>query len=566
MGLRSKKLISLFFGILFLSLQINCTPKKKDPLSDILTLLILQSLLSDPACTFDPNGVDPLYSDQWHLNNTGQQGGTVSEDARVVPVWNSGISGRNVNVSVVDDGLDTDHEDLSANVSRNISGTNLITDTNSPRHMFSNSAHGTAVGGVIAGRGSNQTGGRGAAPCAKLVGINILEQNTISSSDEFSAMTHRSADIHISNNSWGAPDNFGWLWPSSSLWREGIQSGLRNGRNGLGTIYLWAAGNGAIRSSCPLSDPNCQVDDSNYDGQANYYGVMAIGGIGQNGRKAAYSENGANLWAVAHTQGDNGTSYTTAITTTDASGTRGFNSGSTSGELTNNNYTRRFNGTSSATPLAAGAIALLLERYPNLSWRDVREIVAKSARKNDPLDSGWAVNGAGFNTNHKYGFGAIDTNALFTTAANHTPITVAQKVVAFTTTPNVAIPDNNGTGVTSNVVVGAGSGISNLEYVEFEFGSNHTYFPELRITLTSPSGTVSIISESHFCFTNLNTSASCQTNVSGIINFTGSQIFRFGSAKHLGENPTGTWTVRVIDNGAGDIGNINHLRLRFYGR
>ncbi len=565
MGLHSKKLISFLFGILFLSLQISCTPKKKDPFSDILTLLILQSLLSDPACTFDPNGVDPLYADQWHLNNSGQQGGTVSEDARVVSVWNSGISGRNVNVSVVDDGLDTDHEDLNANVSRNISGINLITDANTPRHMFSNSAHGTAVGGVIAGRGSNQTGGRGAAPCAKLVGINILEQNTISGSDEFSAMTHRSADIHISNNSWGAPDNFGWLWPSSSLWRDGIVSGLSSGRNGLGTIYLWAAGNGA--TACVPSNPNCLVDNSNYDGQANYYGVMAIGGIGQNGRKAAYSENGANLWAVAHTQGDNGTSYTTAITTTDASGTRGFNSGSTSGELSNNNYTRRFNGTSSATPLAAGAIALLLERYPNLNWRDVREIVAKSARKNDPLDSDWVVNGAGFNTNHKYGFGAMDANALLTSAASHTPITVPQKVIAYTTAPNVAIPDNNVTGVTSNVVVGAGSGISNIEFVEFEFGSNHTYFPELRITLTSPFGTASILSENHFCFTNLNTSAPCPGNGSGIINFTGSsQIFRFGSARHLGENPTGTWTVRVIDNGAGDIGNINHLRLRFYGR
>lgn len=559
-----KFVIKLSTIVFIVCLGSNCFIFKKNKNNDdLLNLFLLGILLAEPACTFDPNGSDPLFTDQWHLNNQGQLGGTFLEDARVSSVWNAGVIGRNVTVSVVDDGLDVDHEDLASNVSRSVAGINLITDVASPRHMFSNSAHGTAVGGVIAARGSNGLGGRGAAPCAKLVGINILEQNTISGTDEFSAMTHRATDIHISNNSWGSPDNYGWLWPSTSLWQEGIRNGLSNGRNGKGTIYLWAAGNGANPNT--VASP-VLADDSNYDGQANYYGVMAIGGIGQNGKKASYSENGANLWAVAHTQGNNATAYTTAITTSDASGARGFNSGSTSGELGNANYTKKFNGTSSATPLAAGAVALLLEKYPNLSWRDVRELVAKSARKNDDLDADWTTNGAGFNINHKYGFGAIDANSLLNEAARWTPITGDQKIVSSNiSAPGTAIPDNNGTGVTSNLIVSA-TGITNIEFVEIEFGSNHTYFPELKIELTSPSGTVSVLSDNHLCLTNFTGPVYCPGGGSGISNFTGSSIFRFGSSRYLGEDSNGTWIFRVIDNGAGDTGNINHLRLRFYGR
>ena len=58
------------------------------------------------------------------------------------------------------------------------------------------------------------------------------------------------------------------------------------------------------------------------------------------------------------------------------------------------NYTHIMNGTSAATPMVAGVAALILEANPALTWREVRYILATTARKNDPADSGWQTNGA----------------------------------------------------------------------------------------------------------------------------------------------------------------------------
>ncbi|PJZ47067.1 S8 family serine peptidase [Leptospira brenneri] len=552
--------VSLLFG--------NCKPaSNNDPFSDNLFYVLLLNAIAngrEEDCYFSSAGVngDALYNDQWHLQNLGQLGGTVGEDANVNPVWNQGASGNQVIVSVVDDGLDIRHEDLSSNISVTARGLNLLNNTIYPTHSYSTSFHGTAVGGVIAARGNNFVGVRGAAPCSKLVGVNILEKSTIYSSDEYRAMINESSRVSISNNSWGSPDGYGWLWPSSSLWQQGVREGLLNGKTGKGTVYVWAAGNGANGGT--ISSP-VLVDDANYDGQANFYGVMAIGGIGQDGKKANYSESGANLWVVAHTQGNNATAYTTAISTTDASGSFGLNTGSSSGDYSQSSYTKKFNGTSSATPLAAGVISLLLSKYPNLSWRDVRELVAYSARKNDPADGDWTTNGAGLNINHKYGFGAVDATSLLTRAGTWTPITATHSsYILPVLSPNTPIPDNDlVTGATVNYPVS--TSYTYIEYVDVEFTSNHTYFPELYILITSPSGTTSFLSVPHACANPYNNSL-CSTGNTSIASMTGSSTYRFGLARNLGENPNGNWTIQVYDASATDTGSINSVRLQIYGR
>ncbi|TGL51666.1 serine protease [Leptospira kemamanensis] len=560
-----KRWISAFLlvALLFLS---HCVPRKKNDLvsDDFLFLYLLNSILNarELDCTFSPTSSDALYNDQWHLFNYGQFGGIAGEDANVQSVWNQGYSGNQVIVSVVDDGIDLTHEDLKDNISISTKGLNLFNNTLFPSHAYSSSFHGSAVGGVIGARGGNGIGVRGAAPCSKLVGVNLLEKSTIYTSDEYRAMVNESGKVFISNNSWGSPDTYGWLWPSSSLWQQGINEGISLGRGGKGTVYLWAAGNGA--NGATVSSP-LLVDNANYDGQANYFGVMAIGGIGQNGQKASYSEEGANLWAVAHTQGNDASAYTTAITTTDAAGVFGMNAGGTSGDYTFANYTRRFNGTSSATPLAAGVVALLLSKYPNLTWRDVRELVAYSARQNDISDGDWVTNGAGLHVNHKYGFGAVDAEQLLLAASSWTPITTPQRIEDMGSIPyGDAIPDNNITGVTVNYPVS--SSISYIEYVDVEITTNHIYFPELGIVVTSPNGnTASVLAEPHAC-ANPSTNSGCTFGNTSIATMTGSSTYRFGIARSLGENPNGVWTIRVYDDGVGDTGTIQSVRMKIYGR
>ncbi|CAB4025421.1 PC3-like endoprotease variant B, partial [Paramuricea clavata] len=58
---------------------------------------------------------DPKFGEMWYLLNSGQTGGPVGVDTNVLPVWKSGITGRGVVISVLDDGLDHTHPDLSPN-------------------------------------------------------------------------------------------------------------------------------------------------------------------------------------------------------------------------------------------------------------------------------------------------------------------------------------------------------------------------------------------------------------------------------------------------------------------
>ncbi|MCB1178356.1 MAG: S8 family serine peptidase [Leptospiraceae bacterium] len=545
--------------IILISFISNCTTEKKD--DSLLNLLLLKTYADSTrrlACN-ENTGDDPFYADQWHLNNTGTTTGSVEgEDVKVTSVWSGGNKGDGVTIAVVDDGLQTGHEDLKDNISTKVSGYNYANSSTNPNHIYSNSGHGTAVGGVAAARDLNGVGLRGAAPCAHLVGRNLLE-STITNSNEGDSMSRDISLIDISNNSWGAADNTGQLTSSSSLWQAGIESGLTDGRGGKGTIYLWAGGNGGSYG----------IDNSNYDGQANYHGVLAIGGIGNNGKRALYSEEGANLWVVAHTQGNvyTGTpantptnTYTTAISTTDPIGENGYNYSEITSNYSNKNYSKTFNGTSSATPLAAGVIALLIKAYPNLTWRDIREILAKSARKNHTDDTDWKTNGANYNINHKYGFGAIDAASAISVASSWTSITTSLVTAETSETTDTSIPDNNSTGVTQTVNY-SGSEINKIEFVDLNFTSNHGNAGNLIITLTSPSGTSAEITKQHNCYSGSNPVV-CSYFSSG------SKTYRFGVSRFLGENPAangGTWSLKVVDSVSGYTGNFKY-KLKFYGR
>ena len=144
---------------------------------------------------------DPWYGCQWHLSNTGQFDGGAMQDINVESVWSGGNMGAGINVVVVDDGLQSDHEDLAANVltarNHNFSGGG---DVYSPLQT-----HGTAVAGLIAAR-DNDIGVRSVAPRANIFAYNVTAKLHTATDNEVSAM-YRSEDAQhtaISNNSWGS--------------------------------------------------------------------------------------------------------------------------------------------------------------------------------------------------------------------------------------------------------------------------------------------------------------------------------------------------------------------------
>ena len=502
----------------------SCKTSHSDSKNDLILLYLLGQLISKNNCPSGSlalsGGSDPLFTDQWHLYNSTTSG----EDANVSSVWSSGITGSGVVVSVVDDGLEILHEDLCNNVSSSVSGYNYATKRIDPTHSINANHHGSSVAGVIASISGNNLGGKGVAYDAKLVGRNILEGATDSNVAE--ALTSQTDLISISNNSWGAADGTGNYSSAlaTSLWKNAIISGITTGRNGKGTLYFWAAGNGGLSSSSGYN-----LDNSNFDGQANYYGVLSICGVGEDGKRASYSEKGANLWVCAHTQGTN-TGFTRAITTTDATGNKGLNSSSSRSDLSNKNYTKKFNGTSSAAPLASGVTALLLSKYPNLSWRDAREILAKSARKNDSTNSDWTTNTAGYNINHNYGFGTIDASRVMSTASTWSSIT----------NPLISCDIASVTSTTGQISfsTSACNNITKIEFIEINFSTTTSSTGTINIELfrSSTSGTKSILIESHLCASE-GYPVDCQS---------GSNMgtIRMGTSRHLGESVGSTWILK----------------------
>ncbi|MCG7973670.1 MAG: S8 family serine peptidase [Candidatus Thiodiazotropha taylori] len=482
---------------------------------------------------------DPLYDQQWHIKNTGQSGATAGEDINAEPVWDvDGIKGRGIRIVVVDDGVEIGHEDLAANVAVDQSWDyqNSDTDPSPPQPSASDPfAHGTAVAGLIAARDLNGVGVRGVAPRASLIGYNAILTNT--DADKADAMSRDAVDNAVSSNSWGSFDSTGMLESPPSLWESAIQTGLASGRFGRGIVYVFAGGNGAERG-----------DNSNHDGYVNNRGIIAVGAVGNDGRQADFSESGANLWVSAP--------GSDCVLSTDRTGELPYNDSSDgTSDVSNRSYTC-FSGTSAAAPVVSGVVGLILEANPNLGWRDVRLILARTARKNHASDSGWLTTGTNprYNFNHKYGFGVPDAQAAVALARSWTNLGQERTHTTDLESPNEPIADM---GTTTSTITVSNSGIDHIEYVEITFSASHTEPGDLEILLTGPDGSQSLLSEPRGCSSGfpLFTRVTCSS-------FNG---WVFGSARHLGAAANGDWTLTVRDRVTGDSGTLQSWRLKFYG-
>ena len=490
-----------------------------------------------PVDALVPN--DPLFASQWHLRNTGQLGNAstakAGEDLNVGKAWRY-ATGTGVQIAVIDDGLDIFHEDLKV-----VAGKSWDYRVNAYGNPSAEtSSHGTSCAGLAAAIGNNNMGVTGVAFNARLVGYNLLSTTT----GEYGAdaVTKDLAENHVYTNSYGATDSTGLMYPSDAAWREAITTGITNGRGGKGAIYTWAAGNGG------------PTDRSDYDGQANFQGVLAIGALNDQGQRSSYSEAGANLLVTAY-GGEFCSAQTT--TTTDITGTVGYNDGvKTEDYVGAPNYTRCMNGTSAATPQAAGVAALMIEANPALTWRDVRAILAKTARKTDPTNADWMTNGAGMAINDNYGYGVIDALAATTAAITWTSLP-AQKTAATQAslaTP-LAIADNGA--ATNSTLSLQGSGIARMEFAELSITSDHTNVGDLEIILTSPAGTASKVSVVRECKDAAEAVVTCGSGLeSG---------FTFGIARLIGEAADGNWTLSVRDGRTGETGSVSAWSIRAYG-
>ena len=476
----------------------------------------------------NPRISDSLYACQWHLNSSNNRA------INVEPVWADGIMGEGINIAVVDDGMYHAHEDLKDNVdtSRNFDYTGLGDVYQPFQH------HGTHVAGIVAAR-DNDVGVRGVAPRATVYGHNLLAgPETIF--NEGHAMTHNGVATAVSNNSWGSFDG-PWLSPASSFWERAVDSGITQGYDGKGTFYVFAAGNGHLLG-----------DDSNLDGYANYYGVTAACSVDSRDARAGYSEAGANLWVCA------------------PANDRPGSLGGAVGILTTENsdrYERDFAGTSAAAPIVSGVAALVRGANPELTWRDLKLILAASARKNDPGSAGWEDGATKYGAdsaadlyhfNHEYGFGVVDAGAAVDLAKGWTNIPALETSTVEAGELDLEVPDAPNTGelttVTSTLTLDTSIGFT--EFVEINVSFLHNSFRDLEIVLESPSGAESKLAVPFDTYSDIIT----------FIDFVplyGS--YRLGSARHLGEDPNGEWKLRITDHVPVADGLLSSWSITVYG-
>ena len=492
-----------------------------------------------------PNAVpsDPLFSSQWHLKNTGQNGAKPGIDLNVTGVWDNGITGKGVKVGIYDDGVDSRNADLAGryNAALEISVGGVFY---SPTAMESTDAHGTAVAGIVAAA-RNALGGTGVAYDATITGVEIFKENSY-----LNGVFGQQERFDVTNHSWSFVDAFVDN-PLDAWWDTNFFSGLRdavtNGRNGLGTIVVASAAN-----------ERAEGGGAAMHGLQSAREAIVVGAVADDGFVASYSNGGSSLLVSAPSNGGRN-----GITTTDVIGAGGYNKA--------DDFTATFGGTSAAAPMIAGVAALMLEAdrlsdgVATLGWRDVQQILALSARQVGSAMGaaaagaeadiwGWngakIWNGGGLHYSNDYGFGLVDAAAAVRLAetwhvGNASRTSANEGGATLFDFDGGTISDNATTTLTF-----FDSGATALESVQLDLiDLQHANPSDLLITLTSPSGTVSTL----------------MSKIGNSDDITAG--WRFTSQEFRSEVSIGTWTLSIRDTAANGVeGSFSRADLDFNGQ
>ncbi|CAO3615205.1 unnamed protein product [Cunninghamella echinulata] len=445
---------------------------------------------------------DPGFEYQWHLVNQDSPG----HDINATGVWSQGITGKGVVVAILDDGLDMDNEDLKDNFFAE--GSYDFNDhTALPKPKLLDDTHGTRCAGEIAAV-KNGACGIGVAYDSKVAGVRILSAE-ITDEDEARALNYKYQENHIYSCSWGPPDYGEVAEAPQGIVLDAIKNGIDNGRNGSGSIFVFASGNGGG------NDDNC-----NFDGYTNSIYTITVGAIDHLGNHPYYSERCSAQLVVTYSSGSGGNIYTT--------------------DIGQNQCTDRHGGTSAAAPLAAGIFALVLSVRPDLTWRDMQYLCVQTAIPISVEDSDWESLPSGRMYNHKFGYGKLDAFAIVERAKtfeNVGPQTYLQVSSPrhVRDIPDRSSPHNKLATLTDSITITQemvdDAGIAKLEHVTVTVYIEHGRRGDLEILLESPQNVTS----------QLGTPRKFDISSEGLIDWT------FMTVKHWEEEPAGDWKLHIID-------------------
>ncbi|CAA93896.1 Dibasic-processing endoprotease [Schizosaccharomyces pombe] len=463
---------------------------------------------------------DPLFYGQWHIFNSNNPG----HDLNLREVWDAGYFGENVTVAFVDDGIDFKHPDLQAAYT-SLGSWDFNDNIADPLPKLSDDQHGTRCAGEVAAAW-NDVCGVGIAPRAKVAGLRILSA-PITDAVESEALNYGFQTNHIYSCSWGPADDGRAMDAPNTATRRALMNGVLNGRNGLGSIFVFASGNGGHYH-----------DNCNFDGYTNSIFSATIGAVDAEHKIPFYSEVCAAQLVSAYSSGSH-----LSILTTNPEGT----------------CTRSHGGTSAAAPLASAVYALALSIRPDLSWRDIQHITVYSA---SPFDSPsqnaeWQKTPAGFQFSHHFGFGKLDASKFVEVAKDWQVVNPQTWLIAPEINVNKSFGSVNNETITEMVSeftvtkdMIEKSNFKRLEHVTVRVCIPFNRRGALEILLESPSGIRSILASER----------PYDENSKGFLDWT------FMTVQHWAEPPEGVWKLLVNDRSGGKHeGTFENWQLALWG-
>ena len=352
--------------------QASCLVKMAEP--DLDTIL-------DTYDFFLPN--DPLLAHQWHLQNNGFIPDSSvrlvrGADARVINAWRllGGMGDPSITIAVVDSGFDLSHPDFQGKIFRPFDLNNRSSALRIGEHT-----HGTPCAS-LALAGSNGSGMVGVAPNARFLPFNGLTASDVETEFTFSYCMANGADII--SCSWGITEDGSVL---SSRKAAAIARAAREGRGGKGCVVVFAVGNESLQN------------------RVNIYSalpeVIAVGACTSQDQHSSYSNQGMEVTVCAPSNGDWPVLAARAFWDPGKDKEVGENRYWDDGRSRGNAY-KHFGGTSAATPIVAGVCALMLSANPNLTAREVKDILIQTADKIGPA---WEYSGG---HSRKFGYGRVN--------------------------------------------------------------------------------------------------------------------------------------------------------------
>lgn len=486
---------------------------------------------------------DTLFPQQWHLNHSGGPLLSLASHIDAVRAWDITRGQRAIIVAVADDSCDTTHVDFQGS-GKIVSPRDFAGQDFDPLPELVDDNHGTACCGVAVAEETG-VGTVGVAPGCALMPIRTsgyIDDESIEDLCDW-VIDHGAAVLSCS---WSASARYFRL---STRMQNALTRAATVGRGGKGCVICFAAGNenrpvnGTVKErGWPNNNPSGLTQWLN--GFAAHPEVIAVAASSSLATKSAYSNWGAEIAVCAPSNNVRPGTYprvSTAvngrgIVTTDRVGPSGYST---------NDYTYDFGGTSSACPTVAGVAALILSANPDLSAREVREILKATTDKivdtaADPQLGNAFGSYDGNGHSQWFGHGRINAFKAVTEAARRRQVESDQPIVA-SSTPGLSIKDNDPIGIRDTITFNQSASIA---AIKVSVDLSHTYIGDLRLTLVSPSGRQIVLHDRNGGNTD---------NIKRSFDATTTPAL----ALLAGQPATGAWVLWVQDLAPADKGKLN---------